>query len=304
MASKILIAGGSGLIGSRLTEYLPQETEIHILSRSKKTDQGRSKYFQWDTDAGTMDLAALEGVSVVINLAGAGVADKRWTAARKHVLLESRTKSIETLAAGIGQSRARPELYVGASAIGYYGHTADKIKVETDGSGTGFLAELTQKWEAKQELIYPLVERNVLLRIGIVLSKRGGALKEMLRPAALGVYGYFGNGEAYYSWVHIDDICKMIVASMLDDNYDGIYNATAPEPLTIKELIKSVKQAKGGLGLVMPVPSLALKLGLGEMSSILTDSMRVLPKRLLDEGFTFDYREPVQAIKDILERKV
>lgn len=251
-----------------------------------------------------MDLAALEGVSVVINLAGAGVADKRWTASRKKVLLESRTKSIEALAAGIQESNTKPAVYVGASAIGYYGHTAAESRVETDSAGTGFLAELTKTWEETQELIYPLVKRNVLLRIGIVLSKRGGALKEMLKPAALGVYGYFGNGSAYYSWVHIDDICKMIVTSMQDDSYAGIYNATAPDPLTIKELIKAVKQAKSGVGLVMPVPSFALKLGLGEMSQILTDSMRVMPSRLLDQGFAFDFPQPVEAIRNILEREI
>jgi len=200
--------------------------------------------------------------------------------------------------------RQKLPIYIGASAIGYYGNQGSKKMEENDGPGSGFLSEVTQQWEAAHDTILSNFARSVVLRIGIVLSTQGGALKEILKPAALGVYGFFGNGSAYYSWVHIDDICKMIVESIRDENFHGIYNATAPEPITIKDLVKVVKEAKGNLGLVMPVPAFALKLALGEMTQMLTDSMRVIPTRLNDQNYKFSFPEPLEAIKDILARKV
>jgi len=272
MKPTILIAGGSGLIGKRLVEYLSEDFHFHILSRSKRSNSKNVTYFLWNTEDRTMDLAALDKVSVVINLSGAGIADRRWTKARKEVLLNSRLDSVSTLTAGIKESGLIPPLYIAASAIGYYGHGGAEMKTETNSAGSGFLADLTVKWEEAQRSMQKLINRTVMLRIGIVLSKKGGALKEMLKTTAFGVYGYFGNGEAYYSWIHIDDICKM------------------------------VKKAKSGLGLVLPVPTFALKLALGEMTQMLTDSMRVAPRRLLDEGYSFEFTDPVIAIKDILKR--
>ncbi len=301
----ILIAGGSGLIGSRLTAYLdPKQYQIHILSRSAKTDKANIKYFVWDTDKKEIDLAAFAGVDAVISLAGAGIADKRWTPARKKILLESRTESIATLSKGIDQLDQKPALLIGASAVGYYGNQGDKKLTESDPAGTGFLADITTQWEAASLELARKFSRHTLMRIGIVLSKNGGALKEILKPAALGSYGYFGDGSAYYAWIHIDDICNIIRTHIEDEHYSGIYNASAPVPLTIKELVTALKKAKGGFGLVMPVPVFALKIALGEMTQMLTDSMRAVPHRLSSEGFQFEYPEPVPALKHILEEGV
>lgn len=302
---KILIAGGSGLIGTRLTQYLdPQQYQIHILSRSRKSDKDFIKYFVWNTDKKEMDLAAFEGVDAVINLAGAGIADKRWTPARKKILLDSRIESIATLSKAMDQLDKKPALLIGASAVGYYGNQGDKKLVESDGAGTGFLADITTQWEAASLQLAKKFSRHTLLRIGIVLSKNGGALKEILKPAALGSYGYFGDGSSYYAWIHIDDICNIIKTQIEDSSYSGIYNASAPIPLTIKELVTAVKKAKGGLGLVMPVPTFALKVALGEMTQMLTDSMRAVPERLNSAGFEFAYPEPVPALRHILEQQV
>lgn len=301
----ILIAGGSGLIGSRLVEYLPKEKyNFHILSRSQKNNRGNLKFFIWNTKEKSMDTAALEGVDVVINLAGAGIADKRWTAARKKVILSSRLDSIEALALNLENLEVKPKLYIGASAVGYYGNQGDKLLTESDAAGTGFLAEVTSKWETATVALGEKFARHTALRIGIVLSSQGGALKEILKPAALGSYGYFGDGKAYYSWIHIDDVCKIIEHHITNDSSEGVYNVTAPEPITIKALVKAVKAAKGGLGLVMPVPVFALKAILGEMTQMLTDSMRVAPQRLEQEGFEWNFYEPVIAIKDILGKKI
>ena len=304
MQNTILIAGGSGLIGSRLVEYIGPDYNFHILSRSKRTSKGNIKYFQWDTQAKTMDTKALEGVTTIINLAGAGIADKRWTDKRKVELLNSRLDSIATLKNAVAQLDAKMPLYIGASAVGYYGNQGDTVMKEDSGPGTGFLADVTAQWEEHNKSIVGYFDREVILRIGIVLSKKGGALKEILKPAAGGMYGYFGDGSAYYSWIHIDDICKMIGDAITDAQYSGTHNATAPEPITIKALVKAVKAAKGGIGLVMPVPTLALKLALGEMTQMLTDSMRAVPARLQAQGHDFIFTDPELAIKDILDRKV
>lgn len=304
MKAKILIAGGSGLIGSRLIEYLSDTYHFHVLSRSGHKNTTQVSYFKWDTTTQEVEQGALEDVGIIINLAGAGIADKRWTAGRKKELLASRVASVSTLKKAVEQQGVSLPLYIGASAIGYYGNQGSSKLVETDGSGTGFLSEVTQKWEVAHNTILENFDRSVILRIGIVLSKNGGALKEILKPAALGVYGYFGDGQAYYSWVHIDDICEMIAQAIRDKAYKGSYNATAPEPITIKQLVQSVKQAKKQFGLVLPVPSFALKLVMGEMTQMLTDSMRVLPARFLEQGYAYRYPEPIAAIRDILERKI
>jgi len=300
----ILIAGGSGLIGTRLMEYLSSDFTFHVLSRSERKNTNNVNYFRWNTGASEMDLAALDGVSIIINLAGAGIADKKWTAARRKEIISSRIDSIATLRKALEKQEKKVDLYLGASAIGYYGNTGSQIQKVDDGPGTGFLAKVTDKWEEAHKTIFNYCHRSSLLRIGIVLSKNGGALKEILKPAALGTYGYFGDGSAYYSWIHIDDICEMIATTIKDKNYKGIYNATAPTPITIKELVKAVKQAKGRPGVVLPVPTFALKLVLGDMTQMLTDSMRVTPDRMLSEGYKFLFENPVAAIKDILARKV
>lgn len=304
MKPTILIAGGSGLIGTRLMDYLSDDFRFHVLSRSKRQNKSNVSYFRWNTGTKEMDSDALKDVSTIINLAGAGIADKRWTAARKKEILSSRIDSIATLQSAMVKHNQKTKLYIGASAIGYYGDTGSQIQKESDGPGEGFLAEVTEKWEEAHKTVFNLCDRSCLLRIGIVLSKNGGALKEILKPAALGTYGYFGDGSAYYSWIHIDDICEMITTIMRDEKYTGIYNATAPIPITIKELVKAVKKAKRTPGIVLPVPTFALKLALGEMTQMLTDSMRVAPEKLLAQGYKFLYKNPVTAIEDILARKV
>lgn len=302
---KILIAGGSGLIGSRLIEFLEGEDyQIHILSRRQRENSDRVKYFTWDTGKQTIEDGALDGVTTIINLAGAGIADKRWTSSRKKEILSSRIESVTTLGKALAGRKEKMPLYIGASAVGYYGNQGDKIMREDDKAGSGFLADVTKEWEKAHQEIYQYFDRQVLLRIGIVLSSQGGALTEMLKPARFGMYGYFGDGKAYYSWIHIDDICRLIQEAIEDDSYNGVYNATAPDPITIKALIKSLKKAKRSIGLVMPVLSFGLELVLGEMVQMLTDSMRAVPQRLQDKNHEFLYTDPVVAIKDILERKV
>jgi len=304
MKTKILLAGGSGLIGTRLTQYLDKDQyTFNILSRSQRENGENYNYFLWDTNKKTIDPTALEGVSVVINLAGAGIADKRWTKSRKKVIIESRVNSAATIQNYIDLI-PKGATYIGASAVGLYGDQGEKKLIESDTAGNGFLADVTKEWEDAHNKLKSDFSRHILLRIGIVLSEKGGALKEMIKPSQVGMYGYFGNGNAYYSWVHIDDICEMIKCSIESNDYNGIYNATAPEPISIKALIQALKAAQSGTGLLMPIPSLGLKLALGQMAEMLTNSTRVIPQRLLEQNHNFLFTDAEEAIRDILARKI
>ncbi len=301
---KILITGGTGLIGSRLVELLGSDYHINILTRSPRPSKDNVHYYKWDPKSKTMDDKALDGVEAIINLAGAGIADKRWTSERKKVILDSRVDSAMTLAHYLKDRSDRPKVYIGASAVGFYGDRGENRLTENDGPGEGFLSEVTVTWEDAHKLVTAAIDRSMILRIGIVLSTQGGALKEILKPTALGAYGYFGNGQAYYSWVHIDDICGMMIATLNDDNYNGVYNGSAPEPLTNKDLVKAVKKGKSGIGMVMPVPVLALKIAMGEMTEMLTNSTRVIPQKLIDENYAFKYTDAAIAVKDLLDRQL
>jgi len=302
---KIVIAGGTGLIGSRLVEYLPEEKyEFCILTRGNHKAHKNITYSKWDPDKGTMDGDILSGAKAIINLAGAGIADKKWTTKRKELLISSRVNSCKTLEKHMAASKEKPPFYFGASAVGLYGDRGnEKLTTESE-RGEGFLADVTEIWEKANSTLITLTERHVILRIGIVLSTKGGALKEILKPANAGIYGYFGNGKAYYSWIHIDDICKIISDSINDHSFSGVYNGTAPEPETIYNLVKAVKSAKKAFGVLMPVPKFGLKLAMGEMADMLFNSTRVVPNRLVDKGFQFDYPDLNLAMKHLLRSKV
>ncbi|NNE25851.1 MAG: TIGR01777 family protein, partial [Saprospiraceae bacterium] len=277
MKKTILISGGTGLIGNRLRDYLGTERyDFRILTRSKSKVSANKNYYLWNPAQNEMDSAALNNVDIVINLAGAGIADKRWTDERKQLLLDSRVDSIKTLAKYLKASGTKLQLLIGASAIGLYGDRGEERLTEQDERGKGFLADITETWENAYKTTEPYVMRSMIMRIGIVLSSKGGALKEILKPGKAGVFGYFGDGSAYYSWIHIDDICEIIHQAIFNDAYKGIVNATAPEPISIKQLVSDAKSASGRPGLLMPVPGFGLKLILGEMATMLLNSTRVI----------------------------
>ncbi len=302
---KIIIAGGSGLIGSRLVDYLPRDKfEICILSRREHNSHDNVTYSKWDPDKMEMDDSILNEVDAIVNLAGAGIADKKWTNERKELLVTSRVNSSRTLESYVSKLSKKPKLYFGASGIGMYGHRGDDIMTTDSKRGSGFLADVTEAWEVANKKLEVHFKRHVILRIGIVLSTKGGALKEILKPANAGVYGYFGNGSAYYSWIHIDDICKIIAESINNDAFNGIYNGTAPDPVTIYNLVKTVKAVKNSFGVLMPVPKFGLKIAMGEMADMLFNSTRVIPNRLNAQGFKFDYVELDKALTHLMDSKV
>ncbi|MBL6447547.1 TIGR01777 family oxidoreductase [Fulvivirga sp. 29W222] len=298
----VLITGGTGLVGSRLTELLQEKGyKIRYLSRSP----GKVKdveAFVWDVEKQTIDIKAFDGVSYIIHLAGAGVADEKWTPARKKVILESRTRSTALLKDALRDYPNNVKAVISASAIGYYGFdNGDRWQVEGSRFGDDFLATVTKAWEAEADLIRELGIRVVKVRVGVVLSENGGALKEMGKPVKLGLGAPLGSGDQYMSWIHIDDLCNIFIYAMENENMSGSYNGVAPHPVTNRDLTKSIAKEMGKPFFLPAVPSFALKLALGQMAGLLLGSSRVSSERIESEGFKFKYPEIKGALHNLLE---
>lgn len=296
----ILIAGGSGLLGQRITELLSDIYEIRILSRKKRESKGNVHYYLWNPDSDEIDHHALTA-DVIINLAGEGIADKRWTDKRKKELVDSRVKPAALIARTLKQYNLRPKLYIGASAIGIYGDRGDEVLTETSQKGTGFMVDCCDQWETASSAMLPLTDRLLILRIGIVLSAKGGALPKLWMTAPLGVLNYFGSGDMYYSWIHIDDIVGIISAAIDNAQYNGVVNAVTPESMTNKNFMKTMAHSMAGPKIVLPAPTFAIKLALGEMSAVVLNSNRVIPTRLNEIGYKYKFGGLGQAIKSFLE---
>ncbi|MBK7406917.1 MAG: TIGR01777 family protein [Saprospirales bacterium] len=300
--SHILVAGGTGLIGSRLCTRLQENGhQVALLSR-KPGASGKIKTYQWDPARGTIDLTAIQQADAVINLAGAGIADTLWTAARKRLIVESRAQSTALLRQAIQSTPNNVQTYLSASAIGFYGHAGEEWLEETASTGKGFLAESTKAWEDAFHEVEKLNIRAVALRIGIVLTPKGGALEKILLPFKGRVGSYFGNGRQWYSWIHIEDVCRLFLYAMENIDMRGIYNAVAPNPVTNKELVESIAKVRGGFNLIAPVPAFLLRTAMGEMADVILNSNRVSAKKTVAAGFTFQYPELSPALEALLKK--
>ncbi|MFN0213704.1 MAG: TIGR01777 family oxidoreductase [Saprospiraceae bacterium] len=295
--STVLIAGGSGLIGIRLSEMLrSQGYPVRLLTRSP---QGENQFF-WNPALGEIDPAALQDIDFVVNLAGSGIADKRWTADRKKDLVESRQQSEELLFHTVKGMASPPKAYLSASAIGYYGNSGEQWMLEdTPPVDQSFMVECCQKWESAADQMPRLGIRTVKFRIGVVLAKEGGALAEILKPLRFGLGTYFGDGNAWWSWVHRDDVCRAFIWAIENQAVGGTFNLNAPNPVRGKALIKSTAKAMKQLAFLLPAPAFALRLILGEMSAVLLNSNRVSSEKLTQAGFEFQWPELNAALIDI-----
>lgn len=304
--SKILITGASGLIGTRLTEMLLQRGhEVSHLSRPKGVGPvekaGKVRSFVWDVNAGTADEEAFRHVDEVVHLAGAGVADQRWTENRKREILESRTKSSELLAKGIEENQ-NIKVVVSASGIGYYGMGgSDVLFTEEDKLGTDFLAHVVDAWEKAVDKIP--VKRIVKLRTGIVLSEKDGALKKMMAPIQFFVGAPLGTGDQYMSWIHIDDMCRMYIKAIEDESMRGVYNATAPKAVTNTELTQAIARVLKRPLWLPAVPAFVLKIFLGEMADMVLTGSQVSSKKIQQAGFQFQFPDLDQALKNLLKKE-
>lgn len=296
----VLIAGGSGFLGKKITALLETEYNIHILTRdpSKHENTPKIKYFAWDTEKQTIDAKALEA-DHIINLAGVGIADERWTEERKKLIIDSRVQSVQTLRLGIEKSGIRPKTFLSASAIGIYGDRGDEILTEASAAGIGFLSESCIQWETAVKTLKSHVDRLGIFRFGIVLSLDGGALPKMLVTRSINVFPYFGDGSMWMSWVHVDDVSNAVAHFLKNETLSGTFNIVSPHPIRNKDFVFKLRDVSGG-GLAIPSPAFALKLAMGEMSHIALDSTRVMPAELVAAGYEFEYSDVERALGDIL----
>jgi hypothetical protein len=288
--AKILITGGSGLVGKALSLKLQSlHHEVVWLSRTAGIWNGIRSY-AWDLEKGTIDSIALEGVTHVVHLAGAGVMDRRWSSAYKTEIQRSRVNSMVLLISEFKKLGRAPEVLVGASATGFYGSTAsNQEKNEHSPLGADFLAGICETWEAAYSPLLALGTRLVIPRFGIVLSAKGGAYPPLLKLAKAHLSAAVGTGKQYFPWVHIDDVIAFICLALFDSNYSSVYNLVAPESSTNENFANELSRSIQRRIWTPAVPALILHLILGERASSLLLGANVKPERLLANGFEFKH---------------
>lgn len=297
MKDIVLITGANGSIAKNLTRLLENTYEIRFLTRMKKNTND----FEWNIDKKTIDPDGLRGVQYIIHLAGASVADGKWTEARKREIVSSRVDSAKLMLEVLQQNNWRIKSFISASAVGIYGdHTSEKIFTEDGPFGTDFLAEVVKQWEAAADLFEEknVAERVVKIRIPVVLSAAEGALKKMSAPVDLGIGSAIGSGKQYMPWVHISDLSKIFTFA-LKNNLEGVYNAAAPEHLDNKKFMQTLATVKNKPFFMPNVPEFVLKIVFGAMSSILLNGSRVSSEKLQNAGFRFEFEQLKSALKDL-----
>lgn len=283
---KVLITGGTGLIGRRLSEMVAAKGyEVRWLSRSENSN-AEYPNFVWDINKGFIDEKAFEDLDYIIHLAGAGIADKKWSDKRKKVIIDSRVASTKLLYQYVQKLKTPLKAFVSSSAIGYYGSvTSEIIFKEDDKAGKDFIAKVCDLWEQAIFEFEGHEIRTVAIRTGIVLSNDGGALAKMKTP----VIAPLGNGLQYMPWIHIDDLCNFYVQAVEDEKLKGVYNGVAPEHETNKTFSKKLAKAFKRPFVNLGAPAFALKAAFGEMSTILLNGSRVSSQKTEATGFKFQF---------------
>lgn len=302
----IVIAGGTGFIGRALCASLLQGGhQVTVLTRRRETLQGATanpRVIEWDGQREGAWESCLDGADAVINLAGAPIAESRWTEARKRELVDSRILSTRALVRAMAKQASRPSILINASGIGYYGASDDRVLDEQSPAGQGFLADLCLQWEAEAQRASQFGSRVVLLRTGMVLERDGGALPRMVFPFKLFMGGPILPGNQWVSWIHRQDHIGLIRWALETPHVTGPLNAVAPEPETMSRFCSI-------LGLVLhrpswlPVPRMALRFALGELESLLTTGQRVLPSKALAGGYVFQFPTLESALRAIISAK-
>lgn len=296
-----LITGGTGLLGKELSKLLlANGHKVGILSRSKRED-AQVKYFQWDINKGEIEQAALKNVDCLIHLAGAGIADEKWTDQRKKEIIDSRVKPLELLSQKFKEQGVFPKSIVSASAVGIYGFdTGDGNLTEESEKGQDYISEVVIKWEKAVDNFAELTKSRVVkLRIGIVLDKNGGALPQLALPVKLGIGSALGDGEQWLSWIHSDDLCQLFYQSSLDESKNGAYNAVAPNPVKNKEMVKVLGKVLKRPIWAPKVPGFVLKLILGERAQLVLGGNKVSASKIESTGFHFKFSNLEHALTEI-----
>jgi hypothetical protein len=290
---RIAITGASGLIGSALVGHL--KSEGHTVQRLVRRAPVSPDEIQWDPKTGFVDISALRGVDAVIHLAGVGVSDKRWTKRFKSEILNSRLLGTTAIANAVAE--VKPQVFISASAIGWYGDSGNRAVVESDSVGNDFLAAVCREWEGAADLAGNV--RTVKLRTGLVLDPTGGALGRMLPLFRIGLGGKLGSGKQWWSWITLHDVIRAITFA-LENDISGPINLTSPNPVTNQEFTSALARAMKRPAL-FPAPAIALKIALGGFSSEVLGSKKVMPNALTQAGFQWDYPHITPALQALVE---
>jgi uncharacterized protein (TIGR01777 family) len=308
----ILITGGTGTIGKALSKFLTgKQHQVIILTRSlpqSGTGTAAVSYAAWDPANKTIDIDAVQKADYIINLAGAGVADKRWSKKRKQEIVDSRVQSCELIVKALQENTNKVKAVISMAGIGWYGddkkrNPSQPYFKEGDVADDSFLGATCVKWENAIKPVTALNKRLVIFRAGMVLSNDGGAFIELKKPVRAGLATIFGDGEQVVSWIHIDDLCRMFQYAIDNEQIQGEYNTVSPQPVTNKNLmITLAKKVKGSFYIPIYVPSFVLKLVLGELSIELLKSTKVSCEKMINNGFQFVYPSLDVALDDLLKK--
>lgn len=298
----VLIAGGSGLVGKALSQRLQEKGyEVRILTRNINQ---KSKYllYHWDLDKNEMDSSAMANIDFLINLSGENISAKRWTKKQKAKILDSRVHSTQFLYKSILETKTQLKAFVSAGAVGYYGtFTSNKVFVETSNAGSDFLAKTCAQWEDAAFYFEKLNVRTVVLRTGVVFSKKGGAFPKMTTSLGLGIFPVLGNGRQAIPWIHIHDLVEMYCQALENEDMKATYNAVAPQAVNYQLLTKEIRKRQ----FILPFPSIPaflLKFILGEMASVLLYGSVVSSKKIEELPFNFRFAQISDALDELLTR--
>ncbi len=301
-ASTIAVSGASGMVGTALAERL-QASGRKVVAITRSEGSSYEESIRWDPESGLINPGRLESVDAVVHLAGENIAGGRWNEKRKAKIRSSRVQGTRSLVQSIAAVQQRPKVLVCASAIGYYGDRGDQELTESSDPGSGFLVDVCRQWETEAMAAEDLGLRVVCVRIGIVLSPKGGALAKMLLPFKLGVGGVVGSGKQYWSWIGLGDLAKVIAHCIDSNDLRGPVNAVSPNSLTNRDFTKVVGKVLHR-PTVVPLPGFAAKLVLGEMADqLLLASARVVPAKLQADGFQFEHADLEQCLQHELDRR-
>ena len=301
---RIIITGATGLIGRKLSQKLFEAGhQIIVFSRNASAAKNILKqdfvYIDWDYRKNDKWIESISSTDVIVHLAGINLFSKRWNKTFKEEILASRKETTKALVDAVKLSQAKPEVFVSASGVGYYGNCGDKLLDENSPAGNDFLADVCKVWEAEAAEVEQCGVRRVSVRTGIVLSKEDGALKRMLLPFKLFVGGHLGNGKQWFPWIHIDDIVGIYFHAIENQNLSGAVNAASSNICTMKEFAKTLGKVLHRPSL-FPVPEFALKIAIGEVGEVVLMSQRVDVKKILASGYKFQFENLEEALRNLL----
>ncbi len=299
---KILIAGGSGFIGQHLALHLTKKGYAVSLLGRKSSNPLQYNYYSWNPAQGSVDHEAIKGKDVIINLSGAGIADRLWTQKRKDFIYQSRIDSTSLLVNTIMEQGYSPTLFINASAIGYYGNRPHEQLTESSSPGTGFVADTCIDWENEAARLSHIGIPTAILRIGIVLGENGGSLSKLISPLRYGMNILFAHGHHMMSWIHIIDLVRIVEQLVAVNLHPDIYNAVTPNALPQKTFNSNVLNLLHKKAIKINIPNALLRLAIGDLATVITADLNIQPRNLLYQKFTFSFPDIQSSLAHLLSK--